>query len=98
MSKGMKNLIKLILVSDPASRLELNEIQEHPFFNKVDWEAVGKLEMTPPYVPKETTNETAIIAKYKNVKLEIDEGSPRKGFNSMSQYNRMRVDNEFRNF
>ncbi|CAI2379092.1 unnamed protein product [Moneuplotes crassus] len=94
----MKNLIKLILVNDPAARLELDEIKDHPFFNKVDWSNVEKLSQTPPYIPKEFTNHGLIMAKYKGVNLKIEESFPKMDFSSFNDYNLIRVNEEFKNF
>lgn len=94
----MKNLIKLILVSDPVARLELDEIQQHPFFNKIKWSKVEKGNQTPPFIPKETTSNDEIIAKYKDVDLKIDESTTKVTFGSFNDFNMLRINEEFKNF
>jgi len=47
------DLLSRLLEKDAASRLsDESEIKEHPFFADIDWEAMFKKEVPPPYKPK----------------------------------------------
>jgi serine/threonine protein kinase len=46
-----RDLVKKILVADPGMRLEIKGIMQHKFFEGVDWEAVARKQLPPPYVP-----------------------------------------------
>lgn len=55
-SPEARDLIRGLLLRDPAKRLGskddgAQEIKNHPFFAGVDWEALEKLEIEPPFRP-----------------------------------------------
>ena len=55
MDERAKDLIKRLLVIDPAKRLGANgvdEIKNHPFFAGVNWEETKALKVRPPFVPE----------------------------------------------
>jgi serine/threonine protein kinase len=52
LSEEVRDLIRRLLAVDPRARLGANgiqEIQEHPWFDGIDWNAIEDLE--PPFVP-----------------------------------------------
>ncbi len=47
----------MLFVKDPDKRLGsglkgLEDIQSHPFFKNIDWEAIFKKKIKPPFIPK----------------------------------------------
>ncbi|KAM4038405.1 protein kinase C delta type-like [Anomaloglossus baeobatrachus] len=54
-NSGAKDIIKQLLLRDPAKRLGVNgDIRKHLFFQRIDWVSVEALRMPPPHVPKPT--------------------------------------------
>eukprot|EP01029_Cantina_marsupialis_P011537 TRINITY_DN2568_c0_g1_i1.p1 TRINITY_DN2568_c0_g1~~TRINITY_DN2568_c0_g1_i1.p1 ORF type:complete len:498 (+),score=131.48 TRINITY_DN2568_c0_g1_i1:95-1588(+) len=54
-SPEAKDFIAGLLARDPSKRLGTNGIQQvmdHPFFKDIEWDALNRLEMTPPFKPK----------------------------------------------
>jgi len=70
LSEGLRDLIQKLLVKDPTKRLGANgaqEIMNHEFFKKIDWDEVETMQTKPPIIPsflwtprKETIAETPI--------------------------------------
>jgi len=56
LSEPCRNLIIKLLDRDPKKRMgsngDVEEIQKHSFFRKLDWEKLYKMEVEPPYKPK----------------------------------------------
>ena len=55
-----RDLVKRILVPDPEVRLDIRDIMKHKFFTGVDWAAVERRFMDPPYVPPQDENHNLI--------------------------------------
>lgn len=54
LSPSARALIKAFMDREPSTRLGargVSEIQAHPFFQGLDWEAVERKELSPPWVP-----------------------------------------------
>jgi len=55
-----RNFVKGLLNRNPKHRLGANrdaqELMEHPFFHDVDWVALGKKNLIPPFKPKLSSN------------------------------------------
>ena len=50
-SDELKDLLKKLLCRDPKKRIGIynkSEIKSHPFFKDLDWEKLGRKEITPP--------------------------------------------------
>eukprot|EP00753_Platysulcus_tardus_P020520 PLAT8172.2.p1 GENE.PLAT8172.2~~PLAT8172.2.p1 ORF type:complete len:668 (-),score=244.81 PLAT8172.2:258-2261(-) len=52
-----QSLLEALLVRDPAARLgsgegDFDDIRCHPWFASIDWEAMQRLDVEPPWVPK----------------------------------------------
>lgn len=72
-----KDLLLKLFEPDPHKRIGaggVQEIKDHPFFSKYDWDAMEKLELTPPYKPDEMTIHAESIAEVGN----IDKGKLKK--------------------
>ncbi|XP_075952366.1 protein kinase C, delta b [Anarhichas minor] len=51
--KEAKNLIELLFERDPSRRLGVvGNVRAHPFFKTINWPALEKKEMDPPFKPK----------------------------------------------
>ena len=53
-----RDLLSKLLEPDPTLRLgahNINLIKSHPYFGEIDWEALSRLEVPPPYVPDPRT-------------------------------------------
>ncbi|XP_061730941.1 protein kinase C delta type-like [Nerophis ophidion] len=51
--KEALNLLELLFVHDPASRLGVvGDIRAQPFFKNIDWSALERREVEPPFKPK----------------------------------------------
>lgn len=62
-SPELKDLISKFLLKDPAKRMGCNsstagviDIQQHPWFETMNWKALYKGNLEPPYVPKFTSS------------------------------------------
>ncbi|WUR04165.1 cAMP-dependent protein kinase catalytic subunit [Vairimorpha necatrix] len=54
-----RDLIRKILEKDSTKRINFSEMKKHPFFGDVDWDAVHKQTLEPPFLFDE-------LSKYKN--------------------------------
>ena len=56
LSQEGRNFVKGLLNRNPKHRLgaidDARELRAHPFFNDVDWDALGKKNLTPPFKPR----------------------------------------------
>ncbi|KAF8311143.1 Pkinase-domain-containing protein [Clavulina sp. PMI_390] len=57
-----KQFVKGLLNRNPKNRLgaqrDTAELKEHPFFKSIDWVALGKKQVTPPFKPQVTSDES----------------------------------------
>jgi len=52
MDQNTRDIINRFLDKNPETRLQKpEEIRSHPFFQGINWDALSKLEVTPPFVP-----------------------------------------------
>lgn len=64
LSPDAAGLIRLLLDRQPATRLARpDEIKRHPFFKGVDWDALLRKEVKPPFVPDLGCNDTKYFAR-----------------------------------
>ena len=57
LSKDAVSLLQAFFIKDPDKRLGsgpngLNDIKAHPFFKNLDWDAIFKKKIKPPFIPK----------------------------------------------
>ncbi|KAM3911224.1 protein kinase C delta type-like [Leptodactylus fuscus] len=53
MPSGAEDIIKQLLLKNPAKRLGVNgKIRSHQFFKYIDWVSVEALRMPPPHIPE----------------------------------------------
>jgi len=48
----VKSLLRSLLNRDQAARPSVTELKAHPWFGSIDWEALYKRDITPPFVPR----------------------------------------------
>ncbi len=69
----------MLFVRDPDQRLgsknDLEEIMAHPFFKNLDWEAIYKKRVKPPFIPK---IESELDTKY--IDTEFTTSSPNESY------------------
>ena len=67
-SEDLKNFIKALLTENPARRLGasikgVGAIMDHPWFKGMDWNALLRLQLQPPIVPKENLHTDKYIGR-----------------------------------
>jgi serine/threonine protein kinase len=82
-SPALIDFLDKILVIDPKERLGANgidEIMQHKFFDKIDWEDVKKGKLKPPHIPKIKDDAGVHISPVKednnHAKLEYNKSDP----------------------
>lgn len=66
MSADLKDLLQNLLTADIESRYTSKEIEEHVWFEDLDFEQALKRKIKPPYIPKvKDDGDTTCFAKYK---------------------------------
>ena len=66
-SKEFKDLLTGLLDYNPARRLTIPQIKEHPFFKKVDWDKVLKKNNGKAPIKPFKSNDTKINIKDRNL-------------------------------
>jgi len=92
-----KQFVKGLLNRNPKHRLgakrDAQELKEHPFFNGIDWEALARKEITPPFKPVVESDESVsnfdpefTTADISNMSMEevLDEDDPSEAWVSRS--------------
>lgn len=56
MAKEAVDILQRLLTRDPEQRLgsgarDAEDIMDHPYFANIDWDAIMRCEVTPPYIP-----------------------------------------------
>ncbi|KAA1468452.1 kinase-like protein [Dentipellis sp. KUC8613] len=46
-----QDLLERLLSKNPAKRPKLDEVKKHPFFESIDWDALARKEIPPPFLP-----------------------------------------------
>ena len=83
LSEEAKDLINKLLVIDPKKRLGagkggIEKLKQHPYFKNVNWEDLGQLKVTPPFIPEiKEPNEIRYIEEniFEDIKSENSENS-----------------------
>jgi serine/threonine protein kinase len=93
-SEHARSIISSLLVRDPSARLgavrDAAELMEHPFFSGMDWRALYKRELTPPFLPQVRAGEgdtryfdAQFTEMPANIALEDEKESPTNPPNSL---------------
>jgi serine/threonine protein kinase len=90
MSDEACDLLAGFLDRDPSTRLGGDEVKQHPFFEDVDWEALDRREVEPPWKPPvKGASDTGMIDNYFLQELAADTPSKKS---TLSQFNDEDVD------
>lgn len=75
-----KLLMQQMLTKSPMSRFsKLSQIQSHVWFNNFNWEELGSLHITPPFIPQIKNSEIKKGPSYvKYIKQNCKEWEPEK--------------------
>jgi serine/threonine protein kinase len=64
LSRDATNLLARLLDKDPRTRLQdASRLKAHPFFAGLDWEALARKEIVPPFVPDLSHNDTKYFSR-----------------------------------
>ncbi|TBU49394.1 serine/threonine protein kinase [Dichomitus squalens] len=94
-----KQFVKGLLNRNPKHRLgaqrDAAELKEHPFFKMIDWDALSKKQLTPPFKPVVESDEsvanfdpeftTADMREVGVMDMDLDEQDPSDNWVAMSQ-------------
>jgi singapore isolate B (sub-type 7) whole genome shotgun sequence assembly, scaffold_6 len=77
-------LISRLLIRDPALRLgagiaDAEEVKAHPFFEGLDWKALERKEIPPPWKPNLVNETDTSYFNKKYTYADIDEATPPVG-------------------
>lgn len=80
-SPAAVSLISRLLVRDPALRLgagigDAADIKAHPFFEGLDWDALERKEIPPPWKPVLSSEIDTAYFNKKYTHADIDEATP----------------------
>ena len=80
-SQAAASLISRLLIRDPALRLgaglgDAEEIKAHPFFEGLDWGALERKEIPPPWKPVLANEIDTSYFNKKYTHADIDEATP----------------------
>eukprot|EP00941_MAST-03F_sp_MAST-3F-sp1_P005965 g5965.t1 len=94
-SPAAKSLISSLLIRNPSKRLEGADIAAHPFFMCLDWDALERREVTPPFRPT-IKSETDI----RNFEKEFTKETPRLSMEADDSLHEMESgeEDEFQDF
>ena len=59
LSKEARDLLTMLLMKEPSKRMAfIYAYQAHPFFDGLDWQALERREITPPFLPEDQGKNT----------------------------------------
>ncbi|TMW65339.1 hypothetical protein Poli38472_007981 [Pythium oligandrum] len=64
------DLLKKLLVRDPAERIGFSEIMAHPFFESIDWAKLEKKDVEAPFIPPADELMQNVHDHFRNMKVE----------------------------
>ena len=57
MSSTAKDLLKGIFIKDPLKRFGIEQIKNHKFFSKMDWDGIINKKIIAPFIPNITSTD-----------------------------------------
>ncbi|CCI45290.1 unnamed protein product [Albugo candida] len=70
MDPSAVDLLKKLLVRDPASRIGIEEIKSHPFFECIDWDRLEKKDLDAPFIPANNELMENVHEHFKKMNVE----------------------------
>lgn len=75
------DLLKKLLVRDPAERISMDGVRSHPFFETIDWEKLEAKEVEPPFIPPTRELMQNVHEHFRNMNVDETIGDDRKAVN-----------------
>nr|CCA22329.1 protein kinase putative [Albugo laibachii Nc14] len=70
MDPSAVDLLQKLLVRDPASRIGIEEIKSHPFFQSIDWERLETKDLDAPFIPANNELMENVHEHFKKMNVE----------------------------
>lgn len=64
------DLLKKLLVRDPAERIGISEIRQHPFFAEIDWDRLEVKDVEAPFIPPHEELMQNVHEHFRNMKVD----------------------------
>lgn len=75
------DLLKKLLVRDPAERITYSELREHEFFADIQWAKLELKEVEPPFIPPTEELMQNVHEHFRNMNIKETIGDLQKGIN-----------------
>ncbi|KAG3008208.1 hypothetical protein PC120_g16359 [Phytophthora cactorum] len=75
------DLLKKLLVRDPAERIDIDGVRTHPFFAPIDWEKLEMKEVEPPFIPPTEKLMQNVHEHFRNMNVDETIGENPKAIN-----------------
>ncbi|GMF13624.1 unnamed protein product [Phytophthora lilii] len=75
------DLLKKLLVRDPAERIDIDGVRAHPFFAEINWEKLEQKEVEPPFVPPTEELMQNVHEHFRNMNVDETIGENPKAIN-----------------
>jgi serum/glucocorticoid-regulated kinase 2 len=75
------DLLKKLLVRDPAQRISYAEVREHEFFRDIQWAKLELKEVEPPFIPPTEELMQNVHEHFRNMNVKETIGDLQKGIN-----------------
>ncbi|KAG3148162.1 hypothetical protein PI124_g2574 [Phytophthora idaei] len=75
------DLLKKLLVRDPAERIDIDGVRTHPFFAPIDWEKLEMKEVEPPFIPPTEELMQNVHEHFRNMNVDETIGENPKAIN-----------------
>lgn len=75
------DLLKKLLVRDPAERVGIDEVRSHPFFEEINWARLEVKEVEAPFIPPSEELMQNVHEHFRNMKVDESIGELGKNVN-----------------
>ncbi|KAL3660642.1 hypothetical protein V7S43_014396 [Phytophthora oleae] len=75
------DLLKKLLVRDPAERIDIDGVRSHQFFATINWEKLEMKEVEPPFIPPTEELMQNVHEHFRNMNVDETIGENRKAIN-----------------
>lgn len=75
------DLMKKLLVRDPAERIDIDAVRAHPFFASINWEKLEMKEVEPPFIPPTKELMQNVHEHFRNMNVDETIGENPKAVN-----------------
>jgi serum/glucocorticoid-regulated kinase 2 len=81
MDEDAIDLLQKLLVRDPAERIDIDGVRDHPFFASINWEKLELKEVEPPFIPPTEELMQNVHEHFRNMNVDETIGENRKAVN-----------------